>query len=432
MYIPYDKIAQTAALFLPSKYREKLRDFGINLKVFFNVKYINKNKKYVIKAIREKAKKSQLNVAFYVYDETKWKCQSLYDLFEQDKHFIPHIFVTKNDAPKDNFNFQPADEIKKVFDFFKCQNMRVSYAYDFENNRYIPFEQMNPKPDIIIYQHPWYVETTQGPVVCSRFALTYYVPYFVATSVSPIEYYLRFHQYIQTHYVLDDLIKDYYSRNMTNKGKNLKAVGHPMLDYFYLNKNKLEPKNYVIYAPHWSIDKDNNLCWGTFLSNGKFMLGYAQRHPEINWVFKPHPCLKNYLVKHKYMTKQQAENYWNEWSKAGVVCETGNYLDMFMQSKAMITDCGSFETEYFLTGKPLVYLKSPDATPFNPSVQKIVDVYYNVTDIKELEQVLDEVVAGNNDYLKEKRLKLLQDSGYQGNYAAKNILTDVKNFLEIE
>ena len=430
MYVPYDKIAQIAALFLPAKYREKLRDFGVNLKVFFNVKYINKNKKYVLKKIRQKAKHQKLNVAFYVYDETKWKCQSLYDLLEKDEHFIPYIFVTKNAAPKENFNFQKPDELKKVFEFFKGQNMRVEYAYDFENDRHIPFEQMQPKPDIIIYQHPWYVETSQGPVVCSKFALTYYVPYFVATSVCQAEYYLRFHQYVQTHYILDDLIKDYYARNMTNKGSNLKAVGHPMLDYFYLNRNKhFDDKKYVIYAPHWSVDTSNALCWGTFLSNGKFMLEYAQKHPEINWVFKPHPCLKNYLIQQKYLTNNEAENYWDEWAKIGQVCETGNYLDMFMESKAMITDCGSFETEYFYTAKPLIYLKSEAGTPFNPSVQNIVENYYTVENNKELEAVLDKILIKKIDYMCEQRLSALKQHGYENNYAARNILNDILKTL---
>lgn len=436
MYIPYDKITQTIALFLPSKYREGLREFGLNLKVFFNSLYINKNKKSVLKKLRKKAKHQKINVAFYVYDETKWKCQSLYDLFEKSENFAAHIFVTKNAAPVDNFNFQKNEEIKKVFDFFDSQNMRVSYAYDLKNDRYIPFEKMTPEPDIIFYQHPWYVETSQGPVVCSKFALTFYVPYFVATSISPIEYSLRFHQYVQTHYVLNDVIKEYYSKNLpwyTNKGSNLKAVGHTMLDYFYENKDKqFEKKEYVIYAPHWSVDEDNNLCWGTFLQNGQFILDYAKKHREINWVFKPHPCLKSYLVQHKYMTKNEVENYWQSWEDIGTVCETGNYLDMFMCSRAMITDCGSFETEYFLTGKPLIHLKSDNAVPFNPSVQNIVENYYNVTNLSELEQALDNVLIKNNDYLKEKRAAALKQYGYQDNYAAQNILNDIKEVLEID
>ena len=105
---------------------------------------------------------------------------------------------------------------------------------------------------------------------------------------------------------------------------------------------------------------------------------------------------------------------------------------MFMCSRAMITDCGSFETEYFLTGKPLIHLKSDSAVPFNPSVQNIVENYYNVTNLSELEQALDNVLIKNNDYLKEKRAAALKQYGYQDNYAAQNILNDIKEVLEID
>ena len=176
MFIPYYKLAQTIALFLPSKFRLKLRLFGYNAKIKRNEKFIKKNKKHVLKNLRKKVKKQKLIAAFYIYDETKWKCQSIYDLLEESGFVVPYIFVTKNDAPKENFNYQKSCELKKVYDFFKEKNMRVSYAYDIENEMFIPFEKMNPRPDIIFYQHPWYIEASQGPVVCSKFALTFYVP----------------------------------------------------------------------------------------------------------------------------------------------------------------------------------------------------------------------------------------------------------------
>ena len=69
---------------------------------------------------------------------------------------------------------------KKLTIFFKSKGINVQCAYDLENDKFVPFEKMSPKPDIIIYQHPWYVEITQGPVVCSKFALTYYVPYYIS------------------------------------------------------------------------------------------------------------------------------------------------------------------------------------------------------------------------------------------------------------
>jgi hypothetical protein len=99
--------------------------------------------------------------------------------------------------------------------------MNVEYGYDISTrhnvgravslqdwDKFIPLEKFNP--DIIIYSHPWYVYKTQGPVMCSKYALTYYIPYFLPASEQWHEYGLRFHQYIYRHYVPTELVRDYY------------------------------------------------------------------------------------------------------------------------------------------------------------------------------------------------------------------------------
>ncbi len=433
MYVPYDKIFDTLALFTPIELGAKLKNFGMKLKTKNNLKYISKNKKQVIKKLKEKIKNNEkINVVFYIYDETKWKSQSIYNLLEEDERFTPYIFVSKNCSTEDNMNFQTKNDITKVYDFFKNKNMRVLYAYDFENDNYIPLDEMKVKPDIVFYSHPWYIYKTQGPVMVSKYAITCYIPYFIATSISPIEYYTRFHQYVENHYVLNDLIKNYYAENMDNKGENLKSTGHPMLDYFYLNKNKtFENKNYTIYAPHWSVDKNNNLHWGTFLDLGYKILNYAKTHPNLNWIYKPHPCLESYLIKNSYYTKEEINSYRKEWQNIGQIMETGDYLDLFMQSKTLITDCGSFETEYFLTQKPLIHLKSNiEPTPFNPSVKKIINSCYEAHDFESLKEILDEVIIKNNDYKIQERKKVYKELGYENNYAAENILEDILNCLK--
>ena len=109
----------------------------------------------------------------------------------KNPRFEPIIIVTKNAAKNlDNPSYQTKEDILATFEFFKNKGMNVELGYNFEKNKHIPFKKFNP--DIIIYQHPWYVETSQGPVVCSRFALTAYVPYDIATTTLDIEYNLRF------------------------------------------------------------------------------------------------------------------------------------------------------------------------------------------------------------------------------------------------
>ena len=120
MYIKYCEIFETIALFMPITLRPKIRKLGFDLKVWQNLSYISKNLKQVIKNLKEKIKKGEkLNVAFFIYDDTKWKCQSIYDLMEESKFFKPHIFITKNCSPKNNFNYQPKETLPKIYNFFK-------------------------------------------------------------------------------------------------------------------------------------------------------------------------------------------------------------------------------------------------------------------------------------------------------------------------
>ena len=309
--------------------------------------------------------------------------------------------------------------------------MNVFYAYDFKKKKNIPFEKMNPKPDIIIYQHPWYVDRCQGPVVCSKFALTYYMPYFIPTSVSPVEYHLRFHSYVENFCVLDEKTKKYYSLKMSNKGENIKVVGHTMLDFYYLNKNQTyENDNTVIYAPHWTVD-NKNLAWGTFLWSRDVVLDFAKNHPEFNWVFKPHPCLYNYLLNQKILSKADVDNYWSEWGRIGCIENGGDYINLFMSSRAIISDCGSFLTEYLFSKKPFIRLKSKNPYELNPFVDEIVKCYYNVSDKHELIDTLNRVIVNNDDYFKEKRLELIKKSNLDNNFAAKCVLDDIKKIVEM-
>lgn len=397
MYINYEKIGEILGFG---------KDFFYNKKIEQNIAFIKKNQKKVKQKLKNK---KHLNVAFYVYDSAKWKCQSVYDLLESNENFTPYIFVTKCNAPKSNFNYQTADDVKNNYNYFNSKGMRVKCAFDFEKNKFIPFEKINPKPDIIIYQHPWYVETSQGPVVCSKFALTYYIPYYISDIDNSIEYDLRFHRYIYRYFVPDETIRKNYAPNMYDKGEKLVVAGHPQLD-FYLKKNNDNEKKYVIYAPHWTVCGDN-LRYSTFDWNGYEILKFAQNHPEINWVFKPHPCLFNFLYMSGYMSKKSAQEYYKSWEKISKACYDGDYMELFQKSYALITDSGSFLIEYLFTKQPCIHLVSEYFKP-NESVKNICKTYYNAYNVEEMTNLFEEVLINKNDYKKQERLNLLKGLNY--------------------
>ena len=307
-------------------------------------------------------------------------------------------------------------------DFFTKKGLETYLGCDLKTGKIFPIKKF--KPDIIFYQEPWANQTIQGPVVASKFALTYYIPYFIPNNATYIEYGLRFHQYLHKYYVLNDLIKNFYASKMDNKGKNLKVVGHTQLDYFYLNKNTKKEKKYVIYAPHWAINEAKT-NYATFEWNGKFLLEFAKKHSEINWIFKPHPSLKQRLKIQNIMSEEEIENYWSDWDKIGLKYEAGDYLDLFSESYAMITDCGSFLTEFLLTKQPVIHLVSSKATPFNESVQKIVKSYYQAHNTEELDNYLEEVIIQKQDPKIQERLNVLEELKLKNNYCAKKVIEDI-------
>ncbi len=401
MYINYNKLTDLGIC----------KSFFYRMKIKQNLAFIKKNKTKVLKRL---ANQTHYKVIFYVYDCAKWKCQSLYDLMEKSKDFTPLIVVTKNAANNiDNPSYQTQEEILNTYEFFKSRGMNVEIGYNFTLEKHIPFKEF--EPDIIIYQHPWYVETSQGPVVCSEFALTAYIPYDIATTNLPSDYNLRFHNYVENFFVFNNSFKEYYSQRMDNKGENIKVAGALALDYFISHPPQNE-KQYVIYAPHWTVKHEGTIAYSTFAETGKFMLEYAKRNPQFNWLFKPHPMLKKALIDNKIMTKQEVEEYYNSWTES---CFDSDYFKYFNDSQLMITDCSTFLLEYAVTQKPLIRLVSKDMPEFNTTTEEVVKTYYNAQDIQELEKYLDMILKEKKDPMKKHR------KGFPTLNTAKQILSNL-------
>lgn len=422
----------------PDKKHKIVTILGLKIAININknktIKKTQKNYEKVLKRIRQKEK---IRVLFLINEISKWKTKSLYNLMKESKDFEPVITLNIADWQWNGLNLEErAELIDKNQEYFNKQGIECIIAYDKITGKAIDLEKF--EPDIVFYQQPYMYNKTHEPLRVSEFALTYYIPYYVPNYWIPHLYWWRdFHRHLFRYYQPNkewaDCLSNFVKKNKKEKVKNIVGIGHTMLDEFYLKKNIISSNNYVIYAPHWSIKHEKNKnaeYYSTFLHNHKEILEYAKTHPEFNWVFKPHPTLKRALIRSEVMTEEEVDNYYNEWAKIGQCSYDSNYVDLFLDSKALITDCGSFLIEYFATGKPLIHLISKDCIPKPPKfVQEIFDTYYKVNNNKELYQVLDNILINNNDYLKEKRHSVLKKETWLNSDNAENILNDIRRTL---
>ncbi|MGN0030516.1 MAG: glycosyltransferase family 2 protein [Candidatus Gastranaerophilaceae bacterium] len=423
IFLNYRLMGNLLAWIFPT--HESRRDFIKLCRNIEDIKLADKIQKYYPKLAKKLSKKKKLRVLFLVSENSKWKAQSLYDLMEKSEHFEPFIALTVLTGVHTGVD-TTRNELEDNYKFFKSKGMKVVKAY--ENHEYLDLKIF--KPDIVFYQQPWALSKLQMPDNVAKFALTCYIPYFVANyGILRLDTGLRLHKFLFRHYVLNkNWVREYQEYSGLN---NYVAAGHTILDNFYLNQNVQPKNNYVIYAPHYSVPhklNKNPVNYGTFLENGRFILQFAQNHPEINWVFKPHPQLRFAL--YNIWGEEKTEKYYKEWESFAKCCYNAEYIDLFLDSKALITDCASFLTEYFCTEKPILHLISAKCIiePLRP-FQNIIDTFYKVHNQNDLLAHLDEVIIKGNDYKKDERLSVLKQAKLLNNYAAANIMKDLEETI---
>lgn len=409
--------------------------FGIKIKFQIN-KYGKtfKNYKVILKDLSNKAQNGKIRVGFLVDERSKWKAQTVYNELEKDEHFSPCILVTRGYGAWNVQNEQTLEDFHATIDFFKSKNCEVIVVYDEKNDKYLDLSELDPHIDILFYQHPWEWYPKQDIKHMCKYALTCYIPYFVATSNFTGEYNRIMHRLLYRHYLISNKVKKQYEKLLGCKLPNIKIVGHPILEEIQKNLTNIKhDKKCVIYAPHWSIgNRGNDLHWGTFEWSGDFMLDYAKKHPEYKWIFKPHPVLKKRLTLCNIMSEEEVERYYNEWSKIATVSEDSNYIDLFSESDLMITDCGSFLTEYGITLKPIIHLLSGNGVKYNYFVDKLTKTYYQVSNEEELVEKLELLLVKNKDPQKDKRIKVLNGFKLINNNSSINIVNDLKEVIKIK
>lgn len=413
---------------------DRILRFYSDTKTSINIPSVKANYERQLQRVRAKlAAGGKLKVVFLVSDASKWKMQSLFEAMAASKRFEPLIAVSQFGWHESRSSAE--ERSRKTMRFFGDLHLPVESACSYETHKAIPLSAFSP--DIVFYQQPWDVEAAHDPVAVSKFALTCYVPYYVPNfSPQHFDYALPFHRTLFRYFLLNKICVDAYKDAMgkLSVAGSMVPTGHPMLDRFAgIDFGDINDDGVVIYAPHWTFphkDNPNSANISTFLWTGRLMLEYAKSHAEIKWAFKPHPVLRGMLQKSGVMTLDEINSYYSEWEAIGESCYDGSYVDLFKRSRALVTDCASFLTEYACTGKPVIRMISPQAiTKPGRFSEKLYSTYYQVHTQEELSPTLDRILVKRDDPNREARQSAAKAMNLLGVDAAGNIIVHLVNLL---
>ena len=383
----------------------------------------------LVKAAKRKPKGEKIRVLFIVSEIAKWKEQSLYEAMEQSGEFHPVVGISAWNK-QSGLSVEELEVVHKraeaFFDKLGDQHVRTVTC---KNGHHVYHDLSEFRPDIVFYTEQWSPCPKQHPFEVSKYALTCFLPYYVPDfGITQIDCHQQVERMSWVYFCLGEGWAKLYRRSLflTCHCNKFVVTGHPALDTFYKQRDRQPKKNYVIYAPHFAFPhplQQEYYLIGTFEWSGMEMLRYAEAHPEIKWVFKPHPILRGLLSEFGVMSKAEVDDYYQRWERIGLACYDSDYQNLFLESRAMITDSGSFLPEYGSTGRPVIRLLCSKNKHVPPRAAKdVYDTYYQARNLPELRLALQLVVEECEDPMREERLRAIRAAGLASENASQQII----------
>ena len=370
-----------------------------------------------------------INVVFEVTGISKWKADSVLRLMMEHPRFNPVVWhVPYNLGGKGSERDRREQEQCREY-FTTVGAKLVDYA------SLADFPEVE-RPDIIFPSEPYDEWTFAKPY--NKGMLDYlwcFIPYDYASTVCREN---------RDQIITNGALYTFYentptaeasSKLMTNKGRNSVVSGHAMADAYLFPpaprpavwKPSQSSVKRIIWAPHWTVCRGMcRITFGTFLQTGEILLEMAEKYRgQIQFAFKPHPNLYNSLCEHPQWGKERTDEFYAKWREMpNTQFEDGAYADLFMQSDAMLHDCGSFMLEYLYADKPCMYLKDPEnKQEYSAMAEDCLNAYQIGVTREEIEEFLQMVLRGEDpkaDVRRQLRERYLVPP--HGQSAAQNII----------
>lgn len=367
---------------------------------------------FLVKKLRHK---DQINVVFFAMSLPMWRHQHLYEKLLKHPKFNPTIVILPSCSYSDE---QQASDVKALRDYFDAKN--TSYILGIQDN--MVYDVRNDlDPDILFYPQPyWWIYNENLSFNKFLDRLLCYTPYAFWTSKGVWSYSQMLHKFSWKLFYSTELHRKDAACYSFVKSSNVEVVGYPTADDFLLSghidiwKNQEVEKKHIIWASHFTISSGGLLYQSNFLWMAEFMSDLAKIYSDkIQFVFKPHPRLYTELCKHPDWGEAKAKEYYKLWeTMANTQIETGEFVDLFMTSDAMIHDCGSFSVEYHYSENPVMYV----ARNFEEQVEdkndfgKIaMNLHYVGKEKQDIIDFIENVVLKGEDPLKPRRQQFKQE-----------------------
>lgn len=370
---------------------------------------------------RQVRNKDVIRVAFIVQMAEMWGTESpIYDAMRENPRFEPELIVI---PAYDWINQQV--EIKYEDNYFLQNYPEAIRAYD--KDRWINLAEK--KYDYVFFQRPYDIYLPKGfkSTDIVKFSKVCYIPYGYAGSdiFDAKNTEKRFFRnarlsFLESGYKADLLRKKYFFPAEKKQHKVMNK-GYPALVPYFSFPAASGIKR-VMWTPRWAFYRPSGV--GTnFLKYKDTFLDIADRFPQYEFVFRPHPHMFGEMRKRQLMTEGEIDQFMAELKSRNIVYDRNTPVyESLKGTDLLITDYSSIIIQYFLTGRPIIYCES--TIKFNDSFQVMKKGLYSVKSEGDLKTAVADILGGH-DPLKGCRETIINTEFDMHKNAVENILGEI-------
>lgn len=359
------------------------------------------------KKIRKLSKLKKIKVAFLVTFKATFPARPVFEKMLDDDYFDPYIIVIPNVFRTMKYQI---DLYRDTYSTLHEQfGDRVIHGYNEQEDTYL---ELGEKYGIMFFANPY-----------KHYDHPYHnIEYFLDKNVLPV--YLNygfpalkfweeviafdFYNYMWKVCIENDSNLIHLQQHETIRGINGLVTGYIKADDIARESVINRTRKTILICPHHTVFGWSKLNISNFLQYAELFLKLPRMYPEIDFVFRPHPLLWTNLRNNKIWSQVKIETYLEEVRAIPnmIFDESAYYFDKFVNSDAMIHDCGSFIAEYLFTKKPCCYMmrnKEMTMRTLTPFGQKCMDNYYSAFCEQDIIDFIDNVVLKREDPMKEAR-----------------------------
>lgn len=348
-------------------------------------------------------------------------------------------------VPKADVNYSStyavsSDGRNEAYDFCCEKEIDAVNAFDNENKTWFDLEEFNP--DYVFYVRPYnsqYPDCYKSTVVC-QYSKVCYIPYAYSQTSDGLFSASFNYNFALSAYVsfvpnkirLQECKKRFALQRMLNTNKYV-FLGFPRFDLLAQHSRSEKPKKARTFAwlPRWTVDSTSDQKPSGFFKYIDKLLEYMKEHQELELIIRPHPLMFKVVVETGIMKEEAVEQLKLAINKSSNVYldESKSYIETLIKADALISDFSSLLTEYFVTGKPVIYCDSADG--FNAEALLMYKTLYHAGKWQDIAENMEKIASGSDNQW-ENRQKVIEqlmpkNAGNIGKEILNYILCDFQN-----